>query len=594
MLRSNNAIKSYRFRVKTLLVFFQVLIFSTAFAQDSALQSGAFTQDYIVTSFTQDIAIQPGTFTESNSVLPTALSQNIVLQSGSYTSSLASIEIPKLCTSHSETYPAQWIWDPAKTVNQPRAATAADNLTPRIDQVRNGKVIASYTSFGSNVKTCNPNLQINGYSAPQKAAASGCGPFGNVSHVDLYRLWQSGDTFQVYPAVYSGSKNNILVAPRSNYYQAPLNVASNITIQGVTVNGIRPIILDPLPAGDFASGQAPVYVWNGANETTNSSNIVIENIDLALDKNTGFTGKSGVYTNGATNLTLRQMRIHGFEMAAGNVYGANGIFTAGNDSGTLTLDQIELFHNGGGSGPAHNIYVNASTVDPSYTVLMTHSWSHDAFYGHTFKSRAQNNTLLANYFQGGKPQGGIYKQAENYLVDIPNGGNLILKNNVFAKSASGTGSNGAAVTFAIEGVTDNRPQSVNIENNTFVAFTATYDGTHPSWPFFFWNHLIPGVKGFEIPASPSGYQIPTVNVLNNAFVGFCPHTNSYYNYRGNQSATLAFSELNQDFSFVNKVLADQLDVIAQPAYSHVTQSGLTRVPVTQNGTEYSVIGAEDQ
>ena len=82
------------------------------------------------------------------------LPQGAVLPAGSYTSNAAVIEIPQLCSSHTESFPKQWTWDASKIVNQPRAATAADNLTPRIDQVRNGQVIASYTSFGSNTKTC--------------------------------------------------------------------------------------------------------------------------------------------------------------------------------------------------------------------------------------------------------------------------------------------------------------------------------------------------------------------------------------------------------------------------------------------------------
>lgn len=526
-----------------------------------------------------------------------AEAQPQILLSGNYTSTAASTQIPQLCTTHTAKFPSQWTWNTSQTLNQPRAATAADNLTPKIQQVRNGVVIATYSSFGSNTATCNPNLQVNGSANPQPAATSGCGPFGNVSHVDLYRLWQSGDTFLVYPAVYSGKQNNILVAPRAAYYQGPVAVPNNISIQGVTVNGIRPVILDALPAGDFASAQAPIYIWNGGVTGNNSSNITIENIDLAVDKNISFVGKAGIYSSGATNLSLIQMRVHGFEMAAGNTTGSNGIFIATSDTGTLTLNQIELFQNGGSSGPAHNIYVNASTVDPNFTVHMTNSWSHDAFYGHTFKSRATNNIIQGNYFQGGLPQGGIYTLAENYLVDIPNGGNLTLTNNVFAKNNSGSGSNGAAVTFAVEGVPDNRAQSVNIQNNTFVAFSQTYDGSHPVWPFFFWNHLIPGTSGFEIPAYPSGYQVPAVNVSDNAFVGYCPQTataNAYMNYTGTLSATEAFSELNQDFSFINPVVSDNLAIQGTPAYSHAAQSGLTRALTTIGTTQYSVIGAEDQ
>jgi len=256
-----------------------------------------------------------------------------------------------------------------------------------------------------------------------------------------------------------------------------------------------------------------------------------------------------------------------------------------------------LYHNGGVDGPAHNIYINASATDPNYTVHMTNSWSHDAYYGHTFKSRAQNTILEGNYFQGGLPQGGIYGQAENYLVDVPNGGQLIMHNNVLTKNASGAGSNGVSVTFAVEGVVDARKQSVDIENNTFVAFAATYDGTDALWPFFFWGELVPGASNFVMPSYPSGTQVPSVTVSGNAFVGYCPQTYSSYqfmNYRGNLAVTEDFSELNQDYSFNNPVLTAVTDVAGTPAYAHAAQTGLVRELITNGKSTYTFIGAEDQ
>jgi hypothetical protein len=524
----------------------------------------------------------------------------VVLQS-SYTSSAANVEIPQLC-SGTKSFPSEWTWDPAKTVNQPRAAMATDNLTPKIEQVRNGQVIATYTSFGSNTNTCTYTwptatvpMDLTAY------AAAGCGPFGNVSHVDLFRIAQNGDTFLVYPAVYTGSQNNIFIAPKPDYYLDPVpHIPANITIQGVTQNGIRPVLLDVVNSGDFASNEAPVYIWNGGVAGQNAANIVIQNIDLAVDKNIGFPGKAGIYTNGAASLTLRQMRVHGFEQVTGDTYGANGIFTTGADTGTLTLDQIELYDNGGGNGPAHNIYVNTSLTDPNYTVHMLNSWSHDAFYGHTFKSRAQINILEGNYFQGGLPQGGIYTQAENYLVDISNGGILTMHNNILVKNASGANSNGASVTFDPEGLSDDlspvpRTYSVDIENNTFVALASTYDGSHPIWPLFFWNQLVPGTAGFEVPTLPSGYVVPPVVVAKNVYIGYCPQTypsNLFMNYQGGLALTEAFSQLNLDFSLTAPMVAIDTSVAGTPAYLHAAQTGLTRQGIT-SGSTYLTIGAED-
>lgn len=511
--------------------------------------------------------------------------KGFVVPTGPYFSPAARTEQPLLC-SNSESYPTQWAWDPNNTTQQPRAATAADGLTPLIQQVRNGVVIATYSSFGSGTGC---SVQPNGSYNPQPSADTGCGPFSRT-RADIYRLWQSGDTFLVYPAVYTGNTNNIYIAPNVDYYMGPTYVPSNITIQGVTVNGIRPVILDPVPIlWDFASGQAPIYIFNGGDNSgaSNSSNITIQNLDLAYDTDNGFWGMSGIYINGGTNITLSQMRVHGLELELTNTGGANGIFVTPNNMGTLTLNQIELYQDGGASNALHhNIYVNASAIDPNFTVHMLNSWSHDAFYGHLFKSRAQINILEGNYFQGGLPQGGAYTQAENYLVDIPNGGQLIMRNNVLAKNASGPNSNGAAITFAVEGFDTTRTNSIDIENNTFVAFAATYDGYHPIWPFFFLGGVTTGTSGTTFPGLPS---TPVV-VSNNSFVGFCPAAG----YLGSTSETAAFGEINPDFSFVNPALSYDITQAGTPAYSHVTQSGLTRQVITNGSLQYLPFGAEDQ
>jgi hypothetical protein len=234
---------------------------------------------------------------------------------------------------------------------------------------------------------------------------------------------------------------------------------------------------------------------------------------------------------------------------------------------------------------------------------MTHSWSHDAYYGHTLKSRAQITILEGNYFQGGLPQGGDYRQAENYLVNIPNGGILKMFNNILVKNESGANSNGASVTFYEEGFASNedtaRPQSVDIENNIFVALSRTYDGGHPLWPFFFWHDLVPGTGQFEVPttATASGRIVPPVTVSKNVFVGYCPQTYAplaFMNYRGDLSVTKAFSELYPDFSTDHPVWSEDTTIAGMPAYAHETQSGVTRGAVVIGGKTVTAIGAEDQ
>ncbi len=527
---------------------------------------------------------------------PASIPPGAILASGAYTSSAAAVEIPRLANG-TQAFPAPWIWDGAKLANQPRAATPADGLTPKIEQIRDGQVIATYASFGS-LNTAQ-NAPWPSATAPMDLAAFaalGGGPFGNVSHVDLFRIAQDGDSFLVYPAIYTGTRNNIFMGAKPDYYRDPIShPPTNITIKGVTQNGIRPVILNAAPAGDFASAQGPVYLF-GDGAALNCTNIVIENLDVALDDTTAKgSGKGGIYINGVTNLTLRRMRVHGFQLMNGNGYGYNGLFSTSNNNGTLLLDQVELYRNGGTNGPAHNAYLGASTRDPNHTVRMINSWSHDAFYGHLFKSRIQINILEGNYFQGGVPQGGIYTQAENYLVDIPNGGVLTMRNNILVKTASGVNSNGAAVTYDVEGASSGpRNYSVDIQNNTFVALAKTYDGARRIWPFFFQGSQVPGTDGFKLPVYPAGtFASPPITIRRNAFVGFYPGS-AAENYRGDLSVTAAFSELNQNFSLSNPIFSADTAIVGTPAYAHITQKGLTRRSFSSSGTQYSIIGAVDE
>jgi hypothetical protein len=467
---------------------------------------------------------------------------------------------------------------------------ASDNLTPKIEQHRkiNGvdTIVATYKSFSSSstcVEIWLPATNTTGYTPAQlqTMANTGCGPFGNTPHIDLFRMWQNGDTFLVYPAVYTGKNNNIVIQPQHDIYTGqpvPTYIPDHITIQGVEQNGIRPVLYrnDSGP-GDYATNMGPVYLLQ-------STNLTISNLDVALGPS-GMIYKGLIYDNGAGNggtdangalitgtTTLRNMRVSGGKQISG---GVNGIFSTGSTAGTLALENVELFDNGGDNGPAHNAYLATSSVDPNFTVKMTGSWTHDAFYGHTFKTRAQRNIMIGNYFQGSVPHDG-FAQAEAYLLDVPNGGVLVAKDNIFAKNASGGGSNAMSITYAMEGITDQRPLSIDIENNTFVAFAATIDGSHPLYPFAF--------GGGKVPSDPA-FAYPNTVVSKNLFAGYCPRNNVNMDYRGDFALGVGFSELKQDFTLLNRYVSSDSSIVGTQAYKHVTQPGLVRQRAT--------IGAED-
>jgi hypothetical protein len=541
----------------------------------------------------------------------------------------------KLCAPGKARYPTQFTWAPGHIKVPARDATPADHLTPRIEQHRviKGKdtVIAVWKSFSSNPYTCSEPFQAPptdpAPSPPytvadrepytpamlKKIAATGCGPFGNTSHVDLFRLWLPEDRFLVYPAVYTGttyqgqtvSNNNITLHPQPDYYSGtgnPIYPPNDITIEGVTEHGIRPVIIrNDGGGGDSETAKDVVEIEGGANDTIRNIGITLGPASSAYVLQAGLylihAGYNDYDANGnplavpvlgaAPNRTLiAQTHIWGFEAIEPISGGANGVTGDPTGGGEVEFLENEINHNGGSGvqnsgGIGHGIYMDASntafgtpTYDPDYHVVFEGNWFHDQYFGHDAKSRAQYTTLLANYFQGGLPQGGIYAQAEAFNADIPNGGVLTAIDNIFVKTASGTNSAGFGTAYGEEGFPTApydgpkggpRRNGIDIEFNTYVTFAATFDGTHANVPFeFFYPAKRPGRAGFPVA---------DITVASNAFVGYCPQGNAITDYRGTTDLIAGFADLEETFSFGGKYRSSNAAVIGRPDYAHAVSVG---------------------
>lgn len=464
-------------------------------------------------------------------------------------------------------YPTQWEWVPSSIVSQPAPATSG---TPKVEQVRNGVVIATYSALGGDALPSPTRENVTDGSDTR------VGPFRRAS----YRQWQPGDLFLIYPAVYKGRDMQIYLGPSSANYTEVKNgvyaVPENITIRGVTVDGKRPVIVNPPTIPNGPSGGASLANYNNsliyvegkfAPNTgpliKQASNITIENIDVVDAPDGGYIGKAGVYISGVNNITLRNMRISGFLQ-----HRANGVFgAAANNSGTLKLENVELADNGGNSGPEHNAYINASTIDPNFTFHVKNSYSHGSYYGHELKSRA-NRTIVEGSYLAGKRADSTMPQTEAYLLDVPNGGVLIARNNIFVKNYSGDFSNGASITFGVEGNPDGRINDLTVEHNTFVALSKYYDTQkHTPYPLYI----------SSVFTGPS-------KVSSNLFVGYCLTGTAYKDYRGDNYAELDFNGITQDFRPVNPSYTGNPGIIGTPAYMH---SGYTFVRQT------NALGARD-
>ena len=440
-------------------------------------------------------------------------------------------------------YPTAWNWNPASIVTQAAPATSG---TPKIVQVRNGVAIATYTALGGDPATRSKPNSENG-------TDTSVGPFRRAP----YLQWKSGDTFLVYPAVYSGKDMQLYIGPNfandADFKAGKYVVPSNITIRGVTVDGKRPVIVNP-PTGASNStyGQGLIYI-DGAYDADKkviawASNITIENLDIVDSPTGGRLGKAAIYVNAAKDLTLRNVRIAGFKQ-----HSANGIFSTGNTAGSIVFENVELDSNGGGGGPEHNAYINGSTTDPTFTFRVTGSWSHDSYYGHELKSRAQRTIIEGSYLTGHRAATG--ELGESYLLDVPDGGELTVRNTIFVKNFSGNGSNGASLTFGVESALATRSWGLTVEHNTFVALSRYYDDAkHKPYPLY-------------ISAKALGDK----KIDSNVYVGYCTGDVTR-DAPGTNAVTLNFNDIDLSYRPRLPRLTGDLSIIGTKSYWHTAQS----------------------
>lgn len=472
------------------------------------------------------------------------------IMTGPVTTPAATAEQAKLCTGQMD-YPTPWEWDPAMTRNVPQDATGG---TPRIEQVRAGKVIATYRYF-ANSPTC--SYAGSSVENPEPAAASGCGPF---SRVHASELKASGDTFLVYPAIYQNTGSEDDQQPYIGPVYNGTNPA-NITIQGVVQKNRRPLLLLSTGPGYNNLNQSIIYI-------DGSTNTTIRNINVACSATGNVATSAGaVFNAGGTNVTLQDMSIHDCGVTPSNPVGGNGVISGQNSAhGFFKFERVELARNGGPgtSGNRHNVYIGSSDVQ----AVFNHVWSHDAAYGHEIKSRAWRTTIENSYLEGATAPPGT--QAEAYLADVPNGGELVAHGNVFRKGYSGPNSNGMSLTYAMEGVPDARPLSIDIENNTFIAFARTFDGSHPLFPMsFYYPQQVPGTPNFPVPADK-------IVISSNAFAGYCPLHNAVQDFRGALALTEALAETNANYSLQTKYEVPGSPIVGKREYDHKARSGIPR------------------
>lgn len=166
-----------------------------------------------------------------------------------------------------------------------------------------------------------------------------------------------------------------------------------------------------------------------------------------------FADASVIWHNGAgiraagDNLTVERSRF---------LHNENGILAGGGPDSVVRISDSTFIGNGTCIGRcAHGIYAGA----PIALLEIDHSVFLDTKVGHHIKSRARNTVIRDNRIEDG-PTG-----TASYLIDIPNGGNVLIQGNTMEK---GAGSENPAVAISIGEEGMKNPTSVLIvEDNVF-------------------------------------------------------------------------------------------------------------------------------
>jgi hypothetical protein len=226
---------------------------------------------------------------------------------------------------------------------------------------------------------------------------------------------KDGDTVQIEPH-------------EGGYFDCAVWRQNNLTIEG---KGQNVVITDKACAGKA------LFVIDG-------NNVTIRNLTFQRARVPDKNG-AGIRAEGG-NLRIEHSRF---------VNNENGILSASNPKATLAIYDSEFIDNGKCDPVcAHGIYINQFAV-----LHIEHTTFRRTKQGHHIKSRALRTELIGNDVADG-PDG-----TSSYLIDIPSGGGLVMRDNVLEKGPK-SDNHSTAVSIGEEGVTQATPE-ITIANNQF-------------------------------------------------------------------------------------------------------------------------------
>jgi chitodextrinase len=250
--------------------------------------------------------------------------------------------------------------------------------------------------------------------------------------------------------------------------------AAPITIRGVKVNGVRPVIEGGTNVVEF-----------------NENNYVFEGFEI---RGAGFRG----LFHHADNIVIRDCVVHGCP---------HGILGADQGSGDITIEYCEVYGCGEGDG-RHQIYMSTNEDDyPGSVFRLRFCYIHDGTGGENVKSRAERNEIYYNWLEnpyyhnleliGPDPAGGVAEDKAREDSDVA--GNVLISRR-YPRNVR-IGGDGAGQSFGRYRFMNNTfiqlngdpeseifahfdVESVEMHNNVFyIASAVVFDDSETDWVY---------------------------------------------------------------------------------------------------------------
>jgi pectate lyase len=240
---------------------------------------------------------------------------------------------------------------------------------------------------------------------------------------DAAKVAADGDTVEILPL-------------KGGYYDCALWQASNLTIEG---KGDGVIITDTTCMGKG------LFIING-------KDVTVRNITFQRARVPDGNG-AGIRAQGV-NLRIEHCHFLNNE---------NGILSNPSPDSTIIILDSEFVGNGVcDTSCSHGIYINASKL-----LHVEHNVFRAQKIGHHIKSRSSDTEIVNNQIEDG-PTG-----TASYLIDVANGGTVLIKDNVMEKGPMAE-NHTCAIIIGEEGVNQPTPEIIVTGN------TLTNDMDHPT------------------------------------------------------------------------------------------------------------------